>query len=83
MLKKHTMNIYTYMGGRRDKAKSILNFRTIQKQRVSFILQLLAVETPSSIHDARGNVGCTVSLGMQAKTKICICDQNFGHCHLS
>jgi len=76
------MNIYTYKGGRRDKAKSILNLRTTLKQRVSFILQLLAVETASSTHGARGYVGCTVSLGTNAKT-IRTCDQNFGHLQLS
>lgn len=48
------------MGGRRDKAKSILNLRTIPKQTVSFILQPLAVETASSTHCARGYVRCTV-----------------------
>jgi len=67
------------MGGRRDKAKSILNLRTTMKQTVSFILELLAVETASSTHGARGYVGCTVSLGMNTKTKIRTCDQNFGH----
>ena len=77
------MNIYTYMGDRREKAKSVLNLKTTPKQTVSFILQLLAVETASSTHGARGYVGCIVSLGMKVKTKIRTCDQNFGHCQLS
>ena len=77
------IDIHTYMGVRRDRAKSILNLRTIPKQTVSFILQLLAVETTFSTHCARGYVHCTVSLGMKAKTKICTCDQNFGHYQLS
>ena len=77
------IHIHTYTGGRRNKAKSILNLRTTLKQTVSFILQLLAVETASSTHAARDYMGCTVSLGTNAKTKICTCDQNFGHLQLS
>lgn len=81
-LKTHSGYIYIY-GGRRDKAKSILNLRTTWKQTVGFILHLLSVQTAHSTNGARGYVACTVSLGMKAKTKIRTYDQTFGHYQLS